>query len=253
MQFYTRTYRQYAHRKGRQAGHICYTQTCDGSFYERIKASMQQNTTIPEIDKKRQYTDIPSPLAMTPEEFRASSIQTAELAAAYYAERSSKPVYTAPSRETLEHLRSSPLPEHGMPARTILNYFAQEIMPYDMGNHQPTFSPWVNPAAAPISMFLDHLASVMNPTAAKGLHAATEIEKLVIRWLEELIGFPTVGSGGIFVNGGSLANFHGLAADRYRDRTEIGRAGQAVEQGEAVEQNGRGHRPQQHILDRRLC
>jgi glutamate/tyrosine decarboxylase-like PLP-dependent enzyme len=176
---------------------------------------MQQNTTIPEIDKKRQYTDTPSPLAMTPEEFRASSIQTAELAAAYYAERSSKPVYTAPSRETLEHLRSSSLPEHGMPARTILNYFAQEIMPYDMGNQQPTFSPWVNPAAAPISMFLDHLASVMNPTAAKGLHAATEIEKLVIRWLEELIGFPTVGSGGIFVNGGSLANFHGLSAALY--------------------------------------
>jgi hypothetical protein len=72
-------------------------------------------------------------------------------------------------------------------------------MPYDMGNQQPTFSPWVNPAAAPISMFLDHLASVMNPTSAKGLHAATEVEKLVVRWLEELIGFPTVGSGGIFV------------------------------------------------------
>ena len=167
------------------------------------------------VNKARNYIDSPSPLAMTPEEFHTTSIQTAELAAAYYAERPGKPVYTAPSRELLERLRTSVLPEQGMDAQEILAYFAREIMPYDMGNQQPTFSPWVNPAAAPISIFLDHLASVMNPTSAKGLHAATEIEKLVIRWLEDLIGFPTVGSGGIFVNGGSLANFHGLSAALY--------------------------------------
>lgn len=167
------------------------------------------------VDKTQHYITSPSPLAMTPEEFYTASIQTAELAASYYAERPSKPVYTAPSREVLERLRTSALPEKGLPASEILNYFAREIMPYDMGNQLPTFSPWVNPAAAPISMLLDHLASVMNPTSAKGLHAATEIEKLVIRWLEDLIGFPTVGSGGIFVNGGSLANFHGLSAALY--------------------------------------
>ena len=167
------------------------------------------------VDTTRPYTEAPSPLAMTPEEFYTASIQTAELAADYYADRPSKPVYTAPSSEVLERLRASVLPEQGLSTAEILDYFAREIMPYDMGNQQPTFSPWVNPAAAPISIFLDHLASVMNPTSAKGLHAATEIEKLVIRWLEELIGFPTIGSGGIFVNGGSLANFHGLSAALY--------------------------------------
>ncbi|HEY0756386.1 MAG TPA: pyridoxal-dependent decarboxylase [Ktedonobacteraceae bacterium] len=174
---------------------------------------LERSTSI--VDKTQFYVNSPSPLAMTPEEFLAASTQTAELAATYYAERTSKPVYTTPPREVLERLRSSCLPERGLPTNEILEYFAREIMPYDMGNQLPTFSPWVNPAAAPISMFLDHLASVMNPTAAKGLHAATELEKLVLRWLEDLIGFPGVGSGGIFVNGGSLANFHGLAAALY--------------------------------------
>lgn len=176
---------------------------------------MYHNHITPLIDKTRQYTATPSPLAMSPEAFRAAGVYTAELAAAHYAERSTKPVYTAPTGESLARLRTSILPEQGLPTEEILNYFAREIMPYDMGNQQPTFSPWVNPAAAPISMFLDHLASVMNPTSAKGLHAATEVEKVVVRWLEELIGFPTVGSGGMFVNGGSLANFHGLAAALY--------------------------------------
>jgi aromatic-L-amino-acid/L-tryptophan decarboxylase len=167
------------------------------------------------VEKRQQYIDNPSPLVMTPDEFYQIGVQTAELAASYYEGRQSKPVYTPPAHEVLERLRNCALPERGMSAEEILAYFAQEIMPYDMGNQLPTFSPWVNPAAAPISMFLDHLASVMNPTSAKGLHAATEVEKLVIRWLEELIGFPTVGSGGIFVNGGSLANFHGLSAALY--------------------------------------
>lgn len=176
---------------------------------------MHHDSSASIVEKKRHYIDTSSPLAMTPEEFHSASIQTAELAAAYYADRPSQPVYTPPTRELLEHLRTSSLPERGMSTQEILHYFAHEIMPYDMGNQLPTFSPWVNPAAAPISMFLDHLASVMNPTSAKGLHAATELEKLVIRWLEELIGFPTIGSGGIFVNGGSLANFHGLAAALY--------------------------------------
>jgi len=176
---------------------------------------MQQSTIIPESDRKQAYIDTPSPLAMTPEEFSACSRQTAELAAASYAERQNRPVYTVPPREWLEQLGTRPLPEQGMSAQAILNTFAREIMPYDMGNQQATFSPWVNPAAAPISIFLDHLASVMNPTSAKGLHAATEIEKLVIRWLKELIGFPPGESGGLFVNGGSLANCHGLAAALY--------------------------------------
>ncbi len=179
------------------------------------QAFMHQKSTAPLVEKAPYYVDTPSPLAMTPDEFLRCGLQTAELAAAYYADRPAKAVYTMPADDLLQRLRTAPLPEHGIPAEEILNYFAQEIMPFDMGNQQPTFSPWVNPAAAPISAFVDHLASVMNPTSAKGLHAATEVERLVVRWLQDLIGFPCVGSGGLFVNGGSLANFHCLSAALY--------------------------------------
>jgi len=151
---------------------------------------------------------------MTAQQFRQASLQAAGIAADYYAGSPHRPVYAPPSGEALERLRSLTLPERGIAIEEILSFWSSEVMPYDMGNQLPGFAAWVNPAAAPISSLLDYLASVMNPTAAKGLHAATEVEKLVIRWLDELIGFPTEaeGSGGIFVNGGSLANFHGLAA-----------------------------------------
>src|SRR5258708_36757491 len=103
------------------------------------KAFMHQNSTTPIVEKKLQYIDTPSPLAMTPEEFHATGIQAAELAAVYYADRSSKPVYTVPTPDVLERLRTSSLPEKGMPAQEILNYFAQKIMPYDMGKQQQNF------------------------------------------------------------------------------------------------------------------
>src|SRR5437660_5685142 len=99
---------------------------------------MRKNSSVPLIDKSRRYIDHSSPLAMTAEEFRACGTQAAELAATYYADRPGKPVYTAPTSEVLERLRTSSLPIRGMPAREILNYFAEEIMPHDMGNQQPT-------------------------------------------------------------------------------------------------------------------
>jgi aromatic-L-amino-acid decarboxylase len=160
------------------------------------------------------HTQSASPLAMTSTAYRNAALLAAEIAAEYYAVRGQRPVYTPPAQEALASLRALPLPEEGRTAEDILAFWANAIMPYDMGNQLPGFAAWVNPAAAPISVLLDFLASVMNPTSAKGLHAATEVERLVIRWLAELIGFPSEeqGSGGIFVNGGSLANFHGLAA-----------------------------------------
>src|SRR5713101_2658986 len=137
------------------------------------------------------YRAMPSPLEMSPAAYRRAARLAAEIAADFYATRGQRPVYTPPSGEALEYLRALVIPEQGSPAEEILALFAQAIMPLDMGNQVETFAGWVNPAAAPISVFLDFLASAMNPTSAKGLHAATEIERLVIRWLDELIGFPT--------------------------------------------------------------
>jgi hypothetical protein len=72
------------------------------------QAFMHQSSSLSPLDIRRHYNDHPSPLAMTPEEFYTIGIQVAELAAAYYADRPSKPAYTAPPREALERLRRSP-------------------------------------------------------------------------------------------------------------------------------------------------
>ncbi|MDQ6772853.1 MAG: pyridoxal-dependent decarboxylase [Candidatus Dormibacteraeota bacterium] len=152
-----------------------------------------------------------SPLAATPDEFARLAARAACIAAQHYAGRPDKPVYELMPGRARERLLNLELPEQGLASEAILDLFAEAVMAFDMGNQRPTFAAWVNPAAAPIGMLLDFLAGVMNPTAAKGNHAATYVEERVVGWLRELMGFPP-GTDGMLVDGGSLANLHGLAA-----------------------------------------
>ena len=54
-------------------------------------------------------------------------------------------------------------------------------------------------------MLAEFLAAVMNPSAAGGDHAAIYLEHCVVRWLMELIGFPSRGqcraAGGWWLGG----------------------------------------------------
>ena len=65
-------------------------------------------------------------------------------------------------------------------------------------------------------MLADFLAAAMDPSCAGGDHAAIYVERAAIRWLMELIGFPTDGIIGLLTSGGSEANLLGLAAARQR-------------------------------------
>src|SRR6266487_4441612 len=65
-----------------------------------------------------------------------------------------------------------------------------------------------------LGMLADFLATVMNPSAAGGDHAAIYVEHCVVRWLMELIGFSIEGSAGILVGGGSVASLYCLAVAR---------------------------------------
>jgi len=169
-----------------------------------------------------------SPLAMDPDEFRRAAEHAARIAADHVESLPDRPVYQPVPADVAQHLLRLDLPDDGMSSDEVLRLFAEEVMPYDMGNQHPTFAAWVNPAAAPIGMLLDFLASVMNPSAAYGNQSANYVEQCVLRWLRELVGFPDT-TEAILVDGGSLANLHGLTAALHRacrddgwDLSEVG-------------------------------
>ena len=71
------------------------------------------------------------------------------------------------------------------------------MLPHPMGNGHPRFFGWVNSPPAPIGVLAEFLAAAMNPSCAGGDHAAIYLERGVICWLMELVGFPTAGSSSI--------------------------------------------------------
>jgi glutamate/tyrosine decarboxylase-like PLP-dependent enzyme len=148
---------------------------------------------------------------MGPDEFRNAAALAAQIASDHVEGLAGRPVYRPVPTDVARRLLELELPERGMSGDEVLRFFAEDVMPYDMGNQHPTFAAWVNPAAAPIGMLLDFLASVMNPSAAYGNQSANYVEQCVLRWLRDLVGFPDT-TEAILVDGGSLANFHGLAA-----------------------------------------
>src|SRR5207249_7678214 len=109
-----------------------------------------------------------------------------------------------------------PLGAAGVGPEVLLERVRAAVLPHAMGNGHPRFFGWVNSAPAPIGVLADFLAAALNPSCAGGDHAAVYVERAAVRWLMELIGFPTDGSMGLLTSGGSEANLLGLAAARQR-------------------------------------
>src|SRR5262249_60889329 len=69
---------------------------------------------------------------------------------------------------------------------------------------------------APVGVLAELIGAAIAPSCAGGDHAAIYLERAAVRWLMELVGFPTEGSMGLLVSGGSMASLTCLAAARHR-------------------------------------
>ncbi|RKX94208.1 MAG: amino acid decarboxylase [Spirochaetes bacterium] len=106
------------------------------------------------------------------------------------------------------------LPLEPEPAEKIYNDFLEHIMPYPSGNIHPRFWGWVIGTGTPMGALSELLSAAMNSNSG-GLdhHSANHVEKKVIEWLKEMMGFPDTGSG-ILTSGCSASNLIGLTTAR---------------------------------------
>ncbi|HLJ61369.1 MAG TPA: pyridoxal-dependent decarboxylase [bacterium] len=153
---------------------------------------------------------------LPPEEFRRLGHAVVDLAADHLAGVSERPVFQPMTPEERRALLEQPLPDDGMPPEAMLRQFAETILPHPMGNGHPRFFGWVNSPPSPVGVLAEILAAAMDPSCAGGDHAAIYLERCAVRWLMELLSFPTEGSMGLLVSGGSMASLTCLAVARHR-------------------------------------
>src|SRR6202046_5049420 len=150
-----------------------------------------------------------APLAMSSQEFRALGTQLIDRIANFLDSLPQRPVTPAESpsvvRKALTAERSLPL--EGARAELFLNHAADLLFDHSLFNAHPRFWGYVTSSAAPIGALGDLLAAAVNPNVGAWPLSpmASEIEAQTIRWIAEMIGYPT-DCGGLFVSGGNMAN-----------------------------------------------
>ncbi|SRR5216683_418002 len=174
-----------------------------------------------------------APLEMTPSEFRKVGRQLVERIADFLCTLPDRPVVPNESPQVIrEALGTSSLPEEGAESKDLLEEAANLLFEHSTFNGHPRFWGMITSPAAPIGALGDLLAASVNPNLGGWLLApvATEIEAQTIRWIAELVGYPT-DCGGLLVSGGNMANFVGFLAARKAKATWDVRAAGLLGQG----------------------
>jgi glutamate/tyrosine decarboxylase-like PLP-dependent enzyme len=106
-----------------------------------------------------------------------------------------------------------PLPLEPEGEEAAYHDFRDFVLPYPLGNIHPRFWGWVNGTGTPLGALAEMLAATVNPNVAGFDQAAALVERQVVDWLKEMLGYPA-GASGLLVSGGSMANALALAVAR---------------------------------------
>jgi aromatic-L-amino-acid decarboxylase len=151
-----------------------------------------------------------APLAMRPQEFRALGHELVDRIAAFLESLPERRVTPGESPSDVRQAlgAGSPLPQRGADPAVVLNRAADLLFEHSLFNGHPRFWGYITSSAAPIGALGDLLAAAVNPNVGAWLLSpmASEIEAQTIRWVAEMLNYPTE-CGGLFVSGGNMANF----------------------------------------------
>ena len=150
-----------------------------------------------------------SPLHISPERFRQIGHQLVDQIAALLESIPHRPVTRDESPSAVRDALglNGSLPQEGEDPAVLLDGLARAIADHSLFNGHPRFFGYITSSPAPIGMLGDLLASALNPNVGGWLlgPAASEIEGQTVRWIAELIGYPS-DCGGLLVSGGNMAN-----------------------------------------------
>jgi aromatic-L-amino-acid decarboxylase len=91
---------------------------------------------------------------------------------------------------------------------------AYRILDESIAQPRPRYFAFIGSSGLEIGVVADALAACFDVNLARYAAAATEVERLAVRWVGEFLGYPA--AGGAFTSGGTISNLTALAAARER-------------------------------------
>jgi glutamate/tyrosine decarboxylase-like PLP-dependent enzyme len=137
------------------------------------------------------------------------------MAVEYFADAEALPVFPETTAAEVAGLFRAPLPAEGVGLEALARACAEVVRASRQNGHPRMFG-YVASPATPVGAFASLLASALNSnvTSWRSAPAPTEVERTVVGWLAEMIGFKGEGvnetCGGLLTSGGSMANLNAL-------------------------------------------
>lgn len=150
-----------------------------------------------------------APIEMKADDFRAIGYQLVDRIADFLDSLPERPLTMGESPPEIHDAldASRLLPDLGTDPAELVARTADLLFDHSLFNSHPRFWGYITAAAAPIGILGDLLASAINQNTGAWFLSpmASEIEAQTVRWIAELLGFPT-DCGGLLVSGGNMAN-----------------------------------------------
>jgi aromatic-L-amino-acid/L-tryptophan decarboxylase len=158
---------------------------------------------------------LPNNLVIPGTEIREMGRAALDLVAEYYDALAARAVVRPTTSADLRRRLDEPAPPAGLPFADLLATVRDVVLEFSRHNGHPRFFGYVSSPGLPVAAMGSMIAAALNinVTCWRSGPAATEMELLCIRWLKEMLGYPSDGAG-LLVSGGSMANFAGIAAAR---------------------------------------
>ena len=163
--------------------------------------------------------DRESPLDL--DAFRAAGPQLVDRLANLLGQVEETPVFADAEPKALYALFDEPVPATGESLGTILDELEAKLLPFCTHVNHPGYFGLITPTPLPAGILADFIASALNqnPGAWSIGPSAVAMERRVIRWLCDLIGFGDGAGGNLtcsvgFVTGCHMANFTALKLAR---------------------------------------
>ena len=176
-------------------------------------------------------------------EFKKLLNRTGEIIINWKKRLAGERIYHNHSPKEIRAIFDEGLPEIGMPTDDLLNIIEKDVFDHSNFNPSPNYYGYITGGGNQVSILAETLKSALNQNNLKwhSAPANSEIEKITIKWICEFIGYPS-DAGGVYVSGGSVANFLNIAVMRkMKSKIDVANDGMYNAQPMTIYASEQGH------------
>ncbi|SFE38898.1 pyridoxal phosphate-dependent decarboxylase family protein [Thermoflexibacter ruber] len=154
-------------------------------------------------------------LDFAPEQFQQLLQQASDILLTWYAHIGKGKTYPNASPEEIQAVFDEALPMTSQNPADLLQTIAHKVFQYSNKNIYPHYYGYITGGGNQAAILAEMLRNGLNQNNLKwhSAPANTEIEKIVLRWIAEMVGYSS-DAGGVLTSGGAFANFLALAVAR---------------------------------------